>query len=266
MWFSTSKLISKTRWSKKKFGSAHKRVFSLSIVPSWPRKERDKTSPAAACNHITNAHSAVNGARHTATMQKKLQRTNEACAKHGPHAVVSTAAWQMRGCMAWHGMAWQMSVKDCWQPKHPGPASDRDSVTRQTLRAGMRAPPPEKPYVCIGMACFIHLVGFHSRTRTQSHTHAHALVNPASRQCLVWPHDARRRTSMHARAHAHFGCGRCNAWWWRPRGDSWSVCHHSSTLWTSPRCRRRRGLRLGGRSSRSWTASDSTGTCNFPRA
>ena len=46
------------------------------------------------------------------------------------------------------GMAhWQMSVTDTWRPKRPGPASDWDSVTRQTLRAGMRAPPPEKPYV-----------------------------------------------------------------------------------------------------------------------
>ena len=30
-----------------------------------------------------------------------------------------------------------MSVTDAWRPKRPGPASDRDSVTRQTLRAGM---------------------------------------------------------------------------------------------------------------------------------
>ena len=41
-------------------------------------------------------------------------------------------------------------IEDCWRPKRPGPASDGDSVTRQTLRAGilstMRAPPPEKPY------------------------------------------------------------------------------------------------------------------------
>ena len=28
----------------------------------------------------------------------------------------------------------------------PGPASDRDIVTSETLRAGIRAPPPEKPY------------------------------------------------------------------------------------------------------------------------
>ena len=40
-----------------------------------------------------------------------------------------------------------MSVTDTWRPKRPGPASDRDNVTRQTLRAGIRAPPPEKPYV-----------------------------------------------------------------------------------------------------------------------
>ena len=44
-------------------------------------------------------------------------------------------------------VAWQMSVTDAWRPKRPGPASDRDNVTGQTLRAGMRAPPPEKPYV-----------------------------------------------------------------------------------------------------------------------
>ena len=36
-----------------------------------------------------------------------------------------------------------MPVTDTWRPKRPGPASDRDSVTRQTLRAGIRAPPPE---------------------------------------------------------------------------------------------------------------------------
>ena len=40
-----------------------------------------------------------------------------------------------------------MSVTDTWPPKRQGPASDRDNVSRQTLRAGMRAPPPEKPYV-----------------------------------------------------------------------------------------------------------------------
>ena len=40
-----------------------------------------------------------------------------------------------------------MSVTDTWRPKRPGPASDRDNVTRQTLRAGIHAPPPEKPYV-----------------------------------------------------------------------------------------------------------------------
>ena len=40
-----------------------------------------------------------------------------------------------------------MSVTDIWRPKRPGPASDRDSATRQTLRAGIRAPPPEKLYV-----------------------------------------------------------------------------------------------------------------------
>ena len=39
------------------------------------------------------------------------------------------------------------SVTDTWRPKRPGPASDRDNVTRQTLRAGIRAPLPEKPYV-----------------------------------------------------------------------------------------------------------------------
>ena len=43
--------------------------------------------------------------------------------------------------MVWYGMV------DTWPPKRPGPASDRDNVTRQTLRAGIRAPPPEKPYV-----------------------------------------------------------------------------------------------------------------------
>ena len=38
-----------------------------------------------------------------------------------------------------------MSVEDCWRPKRPGPASDKDTVTRQTLRADMCAPPAEKP-------------------------------------------------------------------------------------------------------------------------
>ena len=42
--------------------------------------------------------------------------------------------------MVWYGMVWYGMV---WL----GPASDRDNVTRQTLRAGTRAPPPEKPYV-----------------------------------------------------------------------------------------------------------------------
>ena len=52
-----------------------------------------------------------------------------------------------------------MSVTDTWRPKRPGPASDRDNVTRQTLRADIRAPSPEKPYVNIiggrtlGTAC-----------------------------------------------------------------------------------------------------------------
>ena len=40
-----------------------------------------------------------------------------------------------------------MCVTDTWRPKRPGPASDRDNVTRQTLRAGIHAPPPEKPYI-----------------------------------------------------------------------------------------------------------------------
>ena len=35
-------------------------------------------------------------------------------------------------------MVWLMSMTDTWQPKRPGPASDRDNVTRQTLRAGIR--------------------------------------------------------------------------------------------------------------------------------
>ena len=43
-----------------------------------------------------------------------------------------------------------MSVTDDWRPKRPGPASDRDTVTRQTLRAGIRVPPPEKPDLRIG--------------------------------------------------------------------------------------------------------------------
>jgi hypothetical protein len=47
----------------------------------------------------------------------------------------------------WYDMVWYMSVMKTWRRKHPGPASDRDNVTRQTLRAGIRAPPPEKPYV-----------------------------------------------------------------------------------------------------------------------
>ena len=40
-----------------------------------------------------------------------------------------------------------MSVKDIWPPKRPGPVSDSDGVTRQTLREGMCALPPEKPYL-----------------------------------------------------------------------------------------------------------------------
>ena len=43
-----------------------------------------------------------------------------------------------------------MSMTEDWRPKRPGPASDRDIVTNQTLRAGIRAPPPEKPYLRIG--------------------------------------------------------------------------------------------------------------------
>ena len=40
--------------------------------------------------------------------------------------------------MVWYGMV--MSMTDTWRPKRPGPASDRDSATRQTLRAGIRVP------------------------------------------------------------------------------------------------------------------------------
>ena len=40
-----------------------------------------------------------------------------------------------------------MSVTDTWRPKRPGPVSDWDDVTKQTLRAGIRARTPEKPYV-----------------------------------------------------------------------------------------------------------------------
>ena len=56
-------------------------------------------------------------------------------------------AWYGMVVGAWYGMVWEISVTDTWPPKHPGPASDRDNVTRQTLRAGIRAPLPEKPYV-----------------------------------------------------------------------------------------------------------------------
>ena len=45
--------------------------------------------------------------------------------------------------MVWYGM---VDVCDGYlAPRRPGPASDRDNVTGQTLRAGIRAPPPEKP-------------------------------------------------------------------------------------------------------------------------
>ena len=43
--------------------------------------------------------------------------------------------------MAWHG------VVDVCDGHLAAEASDRDNVTRQTLRAGIHAPPPEKPYV-----------------------------------------------------------------------------------------------------------------------
>ena len=38
-----------------------------------------------------------------------------------------------------HGMVELMFVTGAWPPKRPGPASDRDNVTRQTLRAGIMA-------------------------------------------------------------------------------------------------------------------------------
>ena len=56
-----------------------------------------------------------------------------------PHAI-SAARHGM------YGMVWQKSVKDGWLPKRPGPASDKGNVARQTLRAGIRAPPPGQPY------------------------------------------------------------------------------------------------------------------------
>ena len=48
-----------------------------------------------------------------------------------------------------------MPVTDAWPPKRPGLASDRDSLTGQTLRAGMRAPPPawELPGPCTMAWC-----------------------------------------------------------------------------------------------------------------
>ena len=46
-------------------------------------------------------------------------------------------------------------MEDYWRPTRPGPASNRDSVTRQTLRAGISAPPPEKPYLCAD-SCWLY--------------------------------------------------------------------------------------------------------------
>ena len=59
------------------------------------------------------------------------------------HTHTHTFARPCASCMVWYGMV------DVCEGAHV-PATDRDSVTRQTLRAGIRAPPPEKPYLCIG--------------------------------------------------------------------------------------------------------------------
>ena len=90
----------------------------------------------------------------TATQAKKRESSCRQCNRFDCLCMV----WRCACCMlpscelhagtgttsiAWCGMAWQMSVTDAWRPKRPGPASDRDNVTRQTLQAGMRAPPPE---------------------------------------------------------------------------------------------------------------------------
>ena len=53
----------------------------------------------------------------------------------------------MVGVVVITGVVVEVVVIITWPPKRPGPASDRDNVTMQTLRAGIRAPPPEKPYV-----------------------------------------------------------------------------------------------------------------------
>ena len=76
--------------------------------------------------------------------------------------------------------------------------------------------------------------------RTQAHAHAHKATHththwstPSSdytRQNLVWPHGARRRTSMHVHTHAHFGCGsvqfsgRCCG----------GGCNGGGVMWPSP--------------------------------
>ena len=67
-------------------------------------------------------------------------------------------------------MVWQRFVKDSWPPKRPGPASDRDNVTRQTLRAGIYAPLPRNHIYTSG----------HGRTRQQLGRHLnHTIIHPA---------------------------------------------------------------------------------------
>ena len=59
-------------------------------------------------------------------------------------------------------------MKDSWPLKRPGLASDWDTVARQTLRAGICAPPPEKPYLRIGPVHVVH--AFLIIEKTSMHT------------------------------------------------------------------------------------------------
>ena len=90
-----------------------------------------------------NHHNIVCNLKLRSCLSVRTQPPTATGALHRPlwYGMVSTIQY---------GMVWWMSAKDCWRPKRPGPATDRDSVTRQTLRAGIRAPPPEKPYLRIG--------------------------------------------------------------------------------------------------------------------
>ena len=55
--------------------------------------------------------------------------------------------------LVWYDVVWWNSVEGCWRPERPGPCSNRDSITKQTLRS-------ECTYTRSAEVSQVHTIGF----------------------------------------------------------------------------------------------------------